>query len=308
MSQKRLFLQKHPILTGFFILGVLTMLFLAGITFFIARLFTPSQGVNLFGVKNAIGIIELKGVIASPEKTMRQLVNFVENDRIKAVVVRIDSPGGTVGAAQELFRQIKITNKTKPVVASMGSVAASGGYYAALGAEKIVASPGTLTGSIGVILKFPNLEKIFEKIGYKNEVVKSGNLKDLGSSSRTLTQEERDLLQQLLDNVHNQFINDIVSSRELSENEVRNLADGRIFSGEQAQQLGLIDELGNFYDAVLLAAKLAGMSTQKPELYYPEDTDFSIFKLLTGQQGSSSLLDHLPLISPTFAYEWSLSQ
>ena len=286
----------------------MTMLFLAGITFFIARLFTPSQGVNLFGVKNAIGIIELKGVIASPEKTMRQLVNFVENDRIKAVVVRIDSPGGTVGAAQELFRQIKITNKTKPVVASMGSVAASGGYYAALGAEKIVASPGTLTGSIGVILKFPNLEKIFEKIGYKNEVVKSGNLKDLGSSSRTLTQEERDILQQLLDNVHNQFINDIVSSRELSENEVRNLADGRIFSGEQAQQLGLIDELGNFYDAVLLAAELAGMSTQKPELYYPEDNDFSVLSLLAGQQGSSSLLDHLPLISPTFAYEWSLSQ
>lgn len=286
----------------------MTMLFLAGITFFIARLFTPSQGVNLFGVNNAIGIIELKGVIASPEKTMRHLVNFVENDRIKAVVVRIDSPGGTVGASQELFRQIQITNKTKPVVASMGSVAASGGYYASLGAEKIVASPGTLTGSIGVILKFPNLEKIFEKIGYKNEVVKSGKLKDLGSSSRTLTQEERDLLQQLLDNVHNQFINDIVSSRELSESEVRNLADGRIFSGEQALQLGLIDELGNFYDAVLLAAELAGMSTQKPELYYPEDNDFSVLKLIAGQQGSSSLLDHLPLISPTFAYEWSLSQ
>jgi protease-4 len=308
MSQKRLFLQKHPVLTGFFILGVVTMLFLAGITFFIARIFTPSQGGNLFGVNDAIGIIELKGVIASPEKTMRHLVDFVENDRIKAVVVRIDSPGGTVGASQELFRQIQITNKTKPVVASMGSVGGSGGYYAALGAEKIIASPGTLTGSIGVILKFPNLEKIFEKIGYKNEVVKSGNLKDIGSSSRTLTQEERDLLQQLLDNVHNQFINDIVSSRELSESEVRNLADGRIFSGEQAQQLGLIDELGNFYDAVLLAAELAGMSTQKPELYYPEDNDFSVLSLLTGQQGSSSLLDHLPLISPTFAYEWSLSQ
>ncbi len=308
MSQKRLFLQKHPVLTGFFILGVVTMLFLAGITFFIARIFTPSQGGNLFGGNDAIGIIELKGVIASPEKTMRHLVDFVENDRIKAVVVRIDSPGGTVGASQELFRQIQITNKTKPVVASMGSVAASGGYYAALGAEKIIASPGTLTGSIGVILKFPNLEKIFEKIGYKNEVVKSGKLKDIGSSSRTLTQEERDLLQQLLDNVHNQFINDIVSSRELSESEVRNLADGRIFSGEQAQQLGLIDELGNFYDAVLLAAELAGMSTQKPELYYPEDNDFSVFSLLSGQQGSSSLLDHLPLISPTFAYEWSLSQ
>lgn len=268
----------------------------------------PSQGVDLFGVHNAIGIIELKGVIASPEKAMGHLASFVQNDQIKAVVVRIDSPGGTVGASQELFRQIKITNETKPVVASMGSVAASGGYYAALGAQKIIANPGTLTGSIGVILKFPNLEKIFEKIGYKSEVVKSGDLKDLGSSSRTLTQEERDLLQQLLDNVHNQFIDDIVSSRELSEREVRNLADGRIFSGEQAQQLGLIDELGNFYDAVSLAAKLAGLSTQNPKLYYPEDTDFSVFKLLAGPQGSSALLNNLPLVSPTFAYEWSLSE
>jgi protease IV len=308
MSTKRLFLQRHPVLTGFFILGVLTMLFLAGITFFIARFFMPVQGVDLFGAHNAIGIIELKGVITSPEKAMGHLSSFVENDQVKAVVVRIDSPGGTVGASQELFRQIKITNKTKPVVASMGSVAASGGYYAALGAQKIVASPGTLTGSIGVILKFPNLEQIFEKIGYKTEVVKSGDLKDLGSSSRTLTQEERDLLQQLLDNVHNQFIDDIVSSRELPESEVRNLADGRIFSGEQAQQLGLIDELGNFYDAVSLAAKLAGLPTENPKLYYPEDNDFSVFKLLAGPQGSSALLDHLPLLSPTFSYEWSLSE
>ena len=283
------------------------MIFLSGMTFFIARIFSSSQHGDLFGVNNAIGIIELKGVIASPEKTMRHLANFVENDKIKAIVVRIDSPGGTVGAAQELFRQIHITNKSKPVVASMGSVAASGGYYADIGAEKIVASPGTLTGSIGVILKFPNLEQIFEKIGYKNEVVKSGDLKDLGSSSRTLTQEERLLLQQLLDTVHEQFINDIVNSRKLPESDVRKIADGRIFSGEQAHQLGLIDELGNFYDAVLLAAKLAGMPAQKPELYYPEEKEFSVMKLLSGQQQGSSFLSYVPLITPTFSYEWSLS-
>lgn len=308
MSQKRLFLQKHPVLTGFFILGVLSMLFLAGITFFIARLFKPAQDVDFFGAKDVIGIVELKGLIASPEKAMAHLVSFQKNDRVKAVIIRIDSPGGTVGASQELFRQIKTTNETKPVVASMGSVAASGGYYAALGAQKIVASPGTLTGSIGVILKFPNLEEIFEKIGYKNEVVKSGKLKDLGSSSRTLTQEERDLLQDLLDNVHNQFINDIVNSRNLTEKVVRSLADGRIFSGEQAQELGLIDTLGNFYDAVAIAAELGGISTPSPNLYYPEEGSFSLFKFLAGQQGTSSLLDHLPLLSPTFAYEWSVSQ
>ncbi|MBC8318833.1 MAG: signal peptide peptidase SppA [Desulfobulbaceae bacterium] len=308
MSQKRLFLQKHPVLTGFFILGVLTMLFVAGITFFIARLVKPAQGVDFFGAKEVVGIVELKGVITSPEKAMAQLIRFQENAQVKAVIIRIDSPGGTVGASQELFQQIRTTNKTKPVVASMGSVAASGGYYAALGAEKIVASPGTLTGSIGVILKFPNLEEIFEKIGYKNEIVKSGALKDLGSSSRTLTQEERDLLQNLLDNVHNQFIADIVSSRNLTEEEVRGLADGRIFSGEQAKELGLIDRLGNLYDAVALAAELAGMSTLNPDLYYPEEEGFSLFKLLAGQQSTTSLLDHLPLLSPTFAYEWSVSK
>lgn len=308
MSQKRLFLHRHPILTGFFILGVMMIIFLAGITFFIGRIIKPTQGSDLFGVQEAIGVVELKGVIANPEKAMAHLSEFVDNDRIKAVIVRIDSPGGTVGAAQELYRQITVTNGSKPVVASMGSVAASGGYYAALGAEKIVASPGTLTGSIGVILKFPNLEKVFEKIGYASEVVKSGELKDIGSSSRALTQDERDLLQNLLDNVHNQFITDISQSRNIPENEVLELADGRIFSGEQAKELGLIDELGNFYDAITLASELAGISSRNPKLYYPEDGDFSFFKFFAGQKGHASLLDKLPLLSPTFSYEWSLSQ
>jgi protease-4 len=284
------------------------MLFLAGITFFIARITQSSHAGDLFGAHEAIGIVELKGVIASPEKAMAHLLEFVENDRVKAIVVRIDSPGGTVGAAQELFRQITFANSSKPVVASMGSVAASGGYYAALGAEKIIASPGTLTGSIGVILKFPNLEKVFEKIGYTSEVVKSGELKDIGSASRPLSQGERDLLQNLLDNVHDQFIADISHSRDISEHEVRELADGRIFSGEQAKELGLIDELGNFYDAVALASEIAGMSSRHPKLYYPDEEDFSLLRFLAGQKGQASLLGKVPFLSPTFSYEWILSQ
>ena len=310
MTQKRLILQKHPIITGFFILSVLMMLFLAGITFFIARFIQSSKGGEIFSANEVIGVIDLKGVIANPEKAMSHLAAFVENDRVKAVIIRIDSPGGTVGAAQELYRQIALTNELKPVVASMGSIAASGGYYAALGAEKIIASPGTLTGSIGVILKFPNLEKIFEKIGYANEVVKSGELKDIGSTSRALTDDERELLQHLLDNVHDQFINDISTQRNMPLAEVRNLADGRIFSGEQAKELGLIDSLGNFYDAVSLAAELAEMASRKPKLYYPEDKDFSLLKLLAGQQGKAavSILDKIPITAPSFSYEWSFSK
>jgi protease-4 len=286
------------------------ILFLAGITFFIVRLTQSAKSGDFLGTSEVIGVVDLKGVIANPEKAMSHLVAFSENDRIKAVVVRIDSPGGTVGAAQELFQQIAATNRSKPVVASMGSVAASGGYYAALGAEKIVASPGTLTGSIGVILKFPNLEEFYDKIGYSSEVVKSGKLKDIGSTSRPLTEDEREILQHLLDNVHSQFINDVSTRRNLPAQEVRDLADGRIFSGERAKELGLIDSLGNFYDAVALASELAGMSTRTPKLYYPDDEDFSLLKLLVGPKGQAaiSMLDKVPITTPSFSYEWSLSQ
>ncbi len=303
MTTKRLFRQRHPLLTGFAILGIMFVLFWGGVTFFISTFSSQTRDTDLFGTKEAIGVVSLKGVITSSEDFLVQLGEFTRSSVVKAIVVRIDSPGGAVGASQEIFREIKRASAVKPVVASMGSIAASGGYYAALGASSIVANPGTLTGSMGVILKFPNLEALYEKIGYKDQVVKSGKLKDIGSAGRPLTEDERQLLQELLDEVREQFVNDIVTSRNLPLEEVRRIADGRIFSGEGAMKLGLIDELGNFNDAVFLAAKLAGLSLiEAPKLIYPEDDQFSFLKIFS-EQKLGSLLRNTVSHTPVMSYE-----
>lgn len=304
MSSKRLFRQDHPVLKGFIVLGAVFLFIWGGITFFISAVTRPAK-TELFG-KEGVGVIELKGVIVSPEDTIDDLITFRTNANIRAIVLRVDSPGGAVGASQELYEEIRRTNKIKPVVASLGSVAASGGYYAALGSERIIASAGTLTGSMGVILKFANLEELFGKIGYKSEVVKSGDLKDIGSPDRPMTQEERDVLQTLIDNVHDQFVRAVTESRKLPEEAVRKIADGRIFSGEQAKELGLIDQLGNFTDAALLAAELAGLKKEMPRLIYPEEKGFSLFKLLAGEK-TQTVLGRAITPAPVLSYEWTVA-
>lgn len=279
------------------------LFFWGGITFFVGKLFNPSQS-ELF-LKEGIGVIDVKGVILEPEQTLENLVAFREEPKIQAIVLRIDSPGGAVGASQEIYDEVRRTTAVKPVVASMGSVAASGGLYVSLGASKIVANPGTLTGSMGVILKFANLEGLFEKIGYKNEVVKSGSLKDIGSPSRPMTAEERLMLQGMIDIVQSQFVQAVSESRSLPAAEVRKIADGRIFSGQQAKEYGLVDQLGNFSDAVMLAAELAGMKAEKmPDLIYPQEEDFSLLRLMTGKK-NESLLQQTGLSGPILAYEWT---
>ncbi|MBU3936968.1 MAG: signal peptide peptidase SppA [Proteobacteria bacterium] len=302
MSQE-LFRHKHPVLTGLLVLGAIMLFFWGGITFFVTSLTSPSKS-ELF-LKEGIGVIDVKGVILESEETLENLIAFREEPKIKAIVLRVDSPGGAVGASQEIYDEVRRTTAIKPVVASMGSVAASGGLYVSLGATKIVANPGTLTGSMGVILKFANLEGLFEKIGYKNEVVKSGRLKDIGSPSRSMTAEERLMLQGMIDNVQDQFVQAVSESRSLSTAEVKKIADGRIFSGQQAQEYGLVDQMGNFSDAVMLAAELAGMKTEKmPELVYPAGDDFSFLRLMTGKK-SESLLQQTGLSGPILAYEWT---
>jgi len=299
---KRLFRQKHPVFTGLLILGAIMLFFWTGITFFISSLINPSQA-ELFK-REGVGIVEVKGVIVEPEEVIANLIAFREDAKVKAIVLRVDSPGGTVGASQEIYDEVRRTNKVKPVVASLSSVAASGGLYVSLGAAKIMANPGTLTGSMGVILKFANLEGLFEKIGYKSEVVKSGRLKDIGSSSRPITDEERQVLQALIDTVYDQFVAAAATSRSLPEIEVRKIADGRIFSGAQAKEYGLVDELGNFTDAVLLAASLAGYKSEGvPLLIYPEEDDYSLLRLMTGKN-SKSLLNQATVSGPILAYEW----
>ncbi len=301
---KRLFRQDHPVLFGFFILGGIFLMFWGGITFFLARIITPDHG-NLFSQEAGIGILEIKGVIVSAEEQMKDLTAFRNDNKVKAIIVRIDSPGGAVGASQELFEEIKRTDKVKPVIASMGSVAASGGYYAALGTREIFANPGTITGSIGVILKFANLKELFDKIGYKSEVVKSGALKDIGASDRPLSTEERAFLQALIDNVHSQFIQAVVQQRNLTEDTVRGLADGRIFSGAQAQEYGLVDTLGNFTNAIDKAATLAGLEPDQPNLIYPKKEDFNLLHFFSQGNAAGSLFNTILNNYPVLAYQWA---
>lgn len=298
------FRQKHPVITGLMILAGIFLLFWTGISLLISAVIPGRNQPELFGTKEGVGIVELKGMIVSSEETIESLTDFRKNSDIKAIVLRIDSPGGAVGASQEIYEEVGRTNAVKPVVASIGSVGASGGYYAALGAERIIANPGALTGSMGVIVKFTNLHELFEKIGYKSEVVKSGLMKDIGSIDRPLTPAERELVQKLIDNVHAQFVRAVAESRSMPEEEVGKLADGRIFSGEQALQAGLIDELGNLTDAVLQAAKLGHLDTEYPRLIYPEGKSYSLFDLLTGK-AAKQMLSGLRQYFPVLAYEWT---
>jgi len=213
--------------------------------------------------KPQIGVLQIKGVILDAQDYLIAIKEMNQKNSIKAIVVRIDSPGGSVGASQEIFEELKKTKRKKPVVVSMGNVAASGGLYVALGGNKIFASPGTITGSIGVVLEIPNIEKLLEKIGVETETIKSGTYKDTGSIYRPLTSEEKKYLTEKVKIVHDQFIKAISEERKIPIEKVRNFADGRIFTGEEALSLGLIDRVGNFWDAVEEAKKLAKIPEAK---------------------------------------------
>jgi protease-4 len=201
---------------------------------------------------------------------------------MKAVVIRIDSPGGAVGPSQEIYDEVKKLADKKVVVCSMGNLAASGGFYIAMACPHILAEPGTLTGSIGVISMFPNVQGLAKRFDVKMETVKSGKLKDAGNPFREMTPEDRAYWQELVDQVYKQFVGAVVESRELPEEEVRKFADGRVLTGEQAQQLGLIDELGNFNDAVDAAKEQAGLTGDARLVYPPEDRSRFLEELMGG--------------------------
>lgn len=237
---------------------------------------------------NRIGVIEVKGILDGSEDYLKYLRQFQKDSSIKAVIVRIDCPGGAVGASQELYAELKSLNKTKPVIASLGNLAASGGYYAAIGARQIIANPGTITGSIGVIMKLPNVGTMLEKLGIKLEVIKSGALKDLGPMTRDLTPEEKAVIETVMHDIHRQFIKAVAESRNLPLEQVEAISDGRIFSGQQALELKLIDAIGNFNDAIRITAKEAGI-TGDPELVYPQKDRFFTFKQLLEEEGANTL-------------------
>jgi protease-4 len=243
-----------------------------------------------------VAVVEIEGIIIDGDQVVRDLREHLENPAVKAVVVRVNSPGGVVAPTQEIFSAIQRLRKGgKPVVASFGAVAASGGYYVGAAADRIYASPGTLTGSIGVVMQMANIEGLLKKVGVEYVVVKAGAYKDVGNFARTMTPEERRILQALLDDVHGQFIAAVAEGRALDAATVRGIADGRIYSGQQAHALKLVDALGGFEDAVEGAAKLAGIPG-KPKLILPRKR-FSFSDLLKselGLGGPAALLPALP--------------
>ncbi|MBI5343183.1 MAG: signal peptide peptidase SppA [Deltaproteobacteria bacterium] len=226
-----------------------------------------------------VAVLPVTGLIADSEATIEQLKKFAKDDSVKAIVLRINSPGGGVGPSQEIYEEVKKLQGKKIVVASMGALAASGGYYIACAAQKIYANPGTITGSIGVIMSFISVKDLIGKIGVKGMVVKSGSFKDIGSPVRDMKPEEQKLLKEVVDNVHLQFVDAVAEGRKMDKKKVMKIADGRIFSGEQARELGLVDALGNLEDAVAEAGKMAKIEGE-PRVVSPPKKKISIMELL----------------------------
>jgi protease-4 len=227
-----------------------------------------------------VALVRVTGVILDSTSVIEELKEHSKNRSVKAIVLRVDSPGGGVAPSQEIYEEIIKIKEKKKVVVSMGSVAASGGYYISAPADMIVANPGTLTGSIGVIMEIPNVSDLMEKIGVKTQVVKSGRHKDMASVFKTMTPEEKEILQTVLDDVHDQFIAAVAEARGMEYEAVRKLSDGRIFTGRMAKELGLVDELGNLQDAIMLAGKLTGIKGE-PDVVYKEE-EFSFIDILRG--------------------------
>lgn len=225
------------------------------------------------GYGSKVAVVRVEGAITSSDETLKQLRKLAKKSVVKAIVIRINSPGGAVAPAQEIYREIQKTKKKKPVVASMETVAASAAYYIASAADRIVCSEGTITGSIGVIMFLADLENLIQKMGVGVNVIKAGKYKDIGSSVRPLTDDERKILETFAEEIHEQFIHDVAEGRKgkIEEDRLRSVADGRFFSGKTAKDLGLVDTIGNFYDAVRLAGKQGGIKGEV-EILYPKKT------------------------------------
>ncbi len=245
-----------------------------------------------------IGVLEITGEIIDSKKALKAIRNFADEPTIKAVLVRVDSPGGAVAPSQEIYQELKRLGEHKKVIASMGSVAASGGYYVSLGAEKIIANPGSLTGSIGVIMESFDASKLFALTRLESNVYKSGEFKDMGNPLRETTAAEKKVFAGLITSVYEQFVHAVAESRHLDEKQVRSFADGRVFTGAQALDLKMIDALGSFQTAVDTLAEDSEIKG-KPELVYPnDDEDEGLLVRLLKQSTKSAVHELVESFAP----------
>ena len=254
--------------------------------------------------KDKVAVVELFGPIMDAHKVVKQLDRYGKDSSIKGIILHIDSPGGGVAPSQEIYQAALRAKKNKPLVASLGSLAASGGYYAAIAADKIVSNPGTITGSIGVIIGFMDARELMKKIGVRTINVKSGKFKDIGSSGREFTEEDKKVIQAVIDDVYGQFVEAVAAGRNMEEAAVRKLADGRIYSGRQALELGLVDELGTYHDAIQTLKKLANIDGKVTVVREEEKLDF-LKELLSERLGFDPANVAVPALRPGVHYLWT---
>lgn len=263
-----------------------------------------SSGGLTMKLKDRIEVININGMIVdkdeegllslsrTPYSSVKKLKKALKNDRIKGVLLRINSPGGTVGTSQEISQAVSKLAAEKPVVTSMGDICASGGYYIACASNKIVANPGTLTGSIGVIFNMMNVKGLADKVGIEPKVIKSGPYKDIASMFRPMTEDERKILQALIDDSYDQFVTAVSQGRKMKMEDVKKLADGRIYSGRQALKVGLVDKLGSYNDSVdELQTMCRTKYNLKKDLPVNDDTPSNIFEALMDTSSDSGLSD-----------------
>lgn len=271
---------------------ILPLVFLTALLVSADRLPVPGTGV---------GYIEIEGAITDSRETVRQLKALEKNPLVKAILVRVESPGGGVTPSHEIYSElVRVRDDGLPVVVSFGSIATSGGYYIASPADLIVANPGTITGSIGVIMQFPSLQRMFDKLGIGIEVVRSREHKDIGSPFRPMTPADRELLEGVVRDVYEQFVEIVSRERELPLEEVYRLADGRLLSGRQALAAGLVDTLGTLEDARRICGELAGIKGEPRIIRARRRPGLRWTDLLQG--GAEKLLG-LPR-SPGLSYIW----
>ncbi len=292
---------KRSFLKGFVILLALSFIFIMLVTFI--PFGSDSDDTTFTIGRDKVGVVEVYGAITGADKTVRLIEKYAKDSSIKGILVHIDSPGGAVAPSQEIYEALLQARKKKKVVASMATLAASGGFYIAVGADRIVANPGTITGSIGVIMGFADVRKLMSKLGVESIVVKSGRFKDIGTSARPFTDEDRKMLEGVINDVYMQFVEAVAKQRHLEISQVKKIADGRIFSGRQGKELGMVDQLGTFRDAVKLLASLAGI-TGEPVLVREREKFSWLKQILDSRLGW--FWNTAPLGAPGLYYLWAL--
>ena len=297
--------KKHPILFIFLSLSVISFFI-----FIAAYVITVGLGNFPLSVGEKIAVVKIEGVILDSKDIIEELREHRENKSVKAIMLRIDSPGGAVAPSQEIYTEVlNIRDEgKKKIVTSMGSVAASGGYYIASASDRIVANPGSVTGSIGVILELANVSGLMKKVGVESVVIKSGKFKDVGSLFRTMTPEERELLQGVIDDTYDQFVDAVAAGRGINKEDLLPIADGRVFTGRQAKKLGLVDDLGSMQDAIKITADIAGIKGE-PDIIQKKKK-FSILERLLKNSSLAGLIDNGKKIAAgegTFSMKYMLS-